>query len=224
MKRFLVQLFFGGAMTATVVIMVGAPLLVSAAQRIVLDVPFTVQAPFGDWSEPWQNFCEEASVVMAAHFLWGFPITPLLADTEMRLIKQYEELAFGRHKDTSIEETAGVLQNLYGFSGIRVKSVRSADEIKQELIGGKIVVAPMAGRLLKNPFFKSPGPLYHMVVIRGFDDERKTFIVNDPGTRRGEKLSYNQSLLMNALHDWNNGDVLRGEKKVMVVGKSLDER
>ena len=81
-------------------------------------VPFTSQAPFGDWSHPWQEFCEEASVVMAAHFIWNAPLTPKIADLEMRLIKQYEELVFGKYQDTSAEETAFILKNLYGFKNI----------------------------------------------------------------------------------------------------------
>ena len=32
----------------------------------ILPVPFTSQAPAGDWSQPYQDFCEEASIVKAA--------------------------------------------------------------------------------------------------------------------------------------------------------------
>lgn len=37
------------------------PIVKPIADSINLAVPFTSQAPTGDWSEPWQNACEEAS-------------------------------------------------------------------------------------------------------------------------------------------------------------------
>lgn len=190
-----------------------------ARAAAILAVPFTSQAPHGNWASPWKDYCEEASVVMAAHFIWGVPLTPQIADLEMSIIRQFEIAAFGRWRDTAIGETADVLRRLYGFSGITTALVGSADDIKRELSMGKIVIAPTAGRMLKNPYFTPPGPLYHMVVIRGFDAEKREFIVNDPGTRRGEGLRYAEGILFNAIHDWNGGDVMRGEKRVMVVGR-----
>ena len=182
-------------------------------------VPFTSQAPRGNWASPWKDYCEEASVVMAAHFVWGTPLTAKTAELEMNIIRQFEIAAFGRWRDTGIEQTADILRRLYGFSGIRTVSIASPEDIKTELATGKIVIAPTAGRLLKNPYFTPPGPLYHMVIVRGFDESRREFIVNDPGTRRGEGLRYPQDVLFSAIHDLNDGDILQGEKRVMIVGR-----
>lgn len=184
-----------------------------------MSVPFTPQAPFGNWAMPWQEFCEEASVVMAAHFLLGTPLTPARAEAEMQIVRQYEQIVFKKYKDTSAEETASILKNLYGFKNISTKRISSASEITKELSQGRIVIVPAAGRLLKNPNFKAPGPLYHMLVIKGFDSAKRAFIVNDPGTRRGNGYVYDQDVLVNAIHDWNGGDVLRGEKIVIVAGR-----
>lgn len=185
----------------------------------IVSVPFTSQAPFGNWAQPWQDFCEEASVVMAVHFVWGVPLTPKFAEAEMQIIKQYEEIVFKRHKDTSAAETAAILTHLFGFKNIRVRGIDTASDIKEELRRGHIVIAPAAGRLLKNPYFTPPGPLYHMLVIRGYNDANNTFITNDPGTRRGNGFAYNQELLVAAIHDWNGGEVMRGGKSVIVVGR-----
>ena len=184
---------------------------------VLVNVPFTPQAPSGDWREPFQNFCEEASVVMVAHTIWGVSLTPEIAELEMRLIQRYEDLVFGRSKDNSIEDMAAVLRALYGFNGVETRIIRSADEIKDELLQGAVVIAPAAGRLLKNPYFRAPGPLYHMIVIRGFDDADGSFVTNDPGTRRGNGLRYPATRLFDAIHDWNGGDVLHGEKRIMIV-------
>lgn len=108
---------------------------------------------------------------------------------------------------------------LYGLKQTQTLVIDSVGGIKDELRTGHIVVVPVAGRLLKNLYFTPPGPLYHMVVIRGFDDADGSFITNDPGTRRGNGLRYPQARLFEAIHDWNGGDVLNGEKRVMIVNK-----
>lgn len=190
-----------------------------ASHFVMNPPPFISQAPFGNWADPWQDFCEEASIVMVAHAVKKLPLTPNMADREMRIIKSFEEVVFRRHRDTSIEETMLTLQLLYGLSGLHIKTITTAEGIKHELREGRLIIAPVAGRLLKNPYFKSPGPLYHMVVIHDFDDNRNIFITHDPGTRRGANFPYQQQVMLNAVHDWNKGDVLRGAKKILVVDR-----
>ena len=185
--------------------------------RVVLPVPFTSQAPAGNWAQPWQDFCEEASVVMVAHFVWDLPLSRSLAETEMKIIQQYEDVVFGRRLDTSVSETARIMQQLYRLPNVSVESVSSADTVKEEIRKGRIVILPVAGRMLGNPHFKQPGPLYHMLVVIGFDNMKKIFITNDPGTRHGASYAYNQQKLFAAIHDWNNGDVLHGDKKMIVI-------
>lgn len=189
----------------------------AARAAAVIPVPFTPQAPWGDWSQPYQDFCEEASSVMAAHFLWGVGITPAIADLEMRIILQYEELVFGRSRDTSVDETAMVLRTLYGFRSVTTALVSSPDDIKSILADGHPVIAPVAGHLLKNPYFAGSDPFYHMLVVRGFDERNRTFITNDPGTRRGEGFAYGERLLFDAIRDWNRSDFMRGAKRVLIV-------
>lgn len=156
---------------------------------------------------------------MAAHFVWRAALTPELADFQMQIIRQFEAAVFGRWKDTSAEETARILRELYGFSNVATKQIESPDDIKKELSAGRLVLAPAAGRQLGNPYFTPPGPRYHMLVIRGFDDDRGVFMTNDPGTRRGEGLRYPQQTLFAAIHDLNNGDVADGEKRVIIIAR-----
>ncbi|MFA6436560.1 MAG: hypothetical protein WCW30_05520, partial [Candidatus Gracilibacteria bacterium] len=83
------------------------------------------------------------------------------------------------------------------------------------------IVAPFAGRYLGNPYFTGKGPIYHSLVIRGYDETH--FITNDVGTRHGENFIYEYDVLLNALHDWHDSasyeddGILRGAKRVMVV-------
>ncbi len=191
----------------------------SAYAMIVSLVPFTSQSPFGNWAEPYQDFCEEASVVMVAHWVWNVPLSPAIADREMKIIKQFETLAFQRSKDNSAEDVATILKTLYGIKNVLTKEVMNKQELVVELKQGKIIIVPAAGRMLKNPYFTPPGPFYHMLVVRGHDPITNEFIVNDPGTKRGNGLRYHATVLFNAMHDLNNGDVMNGKKMMIVVRK-----
>ena len=39
-------------------------------------------------------------------------------------------------------------------------------------------------------YYAHPGPVRHMLLIKGYDGERGVFITNDPGTRHGESFEY----------------------------------
>jgi hypothetical protein len=90
--------------------------------------------------------------------------------------------------------------------------------MKAALAEGKLIIVPAAGRQLGNPFFQTPGPPYHMLVLRGYTKDGHV-ITNDPGTKRGENFAYTWTTLINAIHDWNGGDVENGAKVVIVIGE-----
>jgi len=186
--------------------------------EVNLAIPFTSQAPHQNWDLPYQEFCEEASVLMAASFVRGETISgPDDADKKMLAIKDFEEKKLGFYKDTTAEETAVILKEYFGFSKIEVISDPTEETIKRALAGGKAVIVPLAGRELGNPHYKRPGPLFHMLVVKGYT-RAGDFITNDPGTRNGADYVYQPSILLNAIHDWNNGDVYKGKKAAIIVG------
>jgi hypothetical protein len=94
--------------------------------------------------------------------------------------------------------------------------VVTVELIKQELARGNLVLLPAAGRELGNPYFRRPGPLYHMLVVRGYNTEGQ-FITNDPGTKHGEQYLYSAKKLLAAVHDWNGGEVATGQPVLIVV-------
>ena len=185
--------------------------------EINLAVPFTSQAPHQNWDLPWQEFCEEASVLMAGHYFLSKDIPNAdYADAELHRIKAFEEERLGYWQDTTAEETALVLREFYHIQNVSVEPV-NIERMKQALAQGKLVLVPAAGRQLGNPYFTQPGPLYHMLVIKGYTKDGR-LITNDPGTRRGKDYVYDPNVILNAAHDWNNGDVEHGEKLMIVAG------
>lgn len=188
-------------------------------EEVNLAVPFTVQAPFAVWDALHEDACEEASVLMVARYYRNQPIAgPQDADAEIYKLADWEDKNFGFNIDTSAELTARMLKEYYGFKNVAVKydDQVSVDAVKSELALGRPVVVPNYGRALGNPFFRAPGPVYHMLVIKGYTKDGK-FIVNDPGTKRGADFIYKQDTVMKAINDWDNEKSKLSGRRAMIV-------
>ena len=183
-----------------------------------LAVPFTSQAPNGNWDEPYQEGCEEASVYMVHAYFSGMDegrIPASTADEALLQIVEFEMELFGFYKDTTTEQTGVLAELMYGHN-YQLVANPTVEDIQSKLVQGHPVIVPAAGRLLGNPYFTAPGPLYHMLVIRGYTEDGQ-FIVNDPGTYRGEAFLYDFDTIMNAMHDWNEGGEITDGGKVVLV-------
>jgi hypothetical protein len=166
-----------------------------------LNVPFTSQAPHANWDTDHNEFCEEAAVLMAGRFFQGRDIVSKDdAEDALQRIKDWQVENLGYYYDTTAAETAQIVEGLYGLK-VELKVDPTTEDIKNALASNKLVVVPAAGRELGNPYYTPPGPIYHMLLIRGYTADDK-FITNDAGTRRGEEFVYSQSVVMNAIHDW----------------------
>jgi hypothetical protein len=185
---------------------------------INLAVPFTSQAPHAVWDNPYKEACEEASLYMVHRYFEGEPaglIEATKADEELLRIVAFEEGLFGFFEDTTAQQTATLAEVMYGREYELVEDP-TAEDIKRHVAAGRPVIVPSAGRLLGNPYFTAPGPVYHMLVVRGYTASNQ-FIVNDPGTSRGEEFIYDVDTIMDAMHDWNGGDEITEGKKVVLV-------
>ena len=195
------------------------------ASYVFLDVPFTAQAPSGDWSEPYAEACEEAAVTMAMAWVRNRTLTPAEANAAILDLVAYEDYVFGHSSDTALRETAGLFTRYHRYANAAVIYDVTVDDMKTELAKGNILIVPVAGRLLGNPSYLLPPP-YHMVVVQGFDDLTGEFITNDPGTRRGKNYRYPQPVLWNAIHDWTGSDatVALGRKGMLVVAPPAERQ
>ncbi|MBI4281265.1 C39 family peptidase [Candidatus Uhrbacteria bacterium] len=190
-------------------------------KKILLDVPFTSQAPYANWKQPYQDACEEAAVVMAAAWVQKKSLTQKIADKMIRELVAYQIKTVGDYKDTNAEQTAKLARDFYKLN-TRVQYDVTHEDIRAELARGNIVIAPMAGQLLKNPYYTRPGPAYHMLVFIGYDDTTKELITNDAGTRRGKKYRYSYATIDKALHDWTGSEktITKGRSAMIVIKKS----
>lgn len=183
-----------------------------------LAVPFTPQAPFANWDETHEETCEEASVYMVYLYFSGHApglVEPQEAEDAILALVERQKRMFGFFEDTTVKQTAAFAREAYGYGHIELLTDPTIEDIKLQIAFGRPVIVPAAGRELHNPYFKQPGPDYHMLVIRGWTQDG--FITNDPGTRRGEGYVYPYETIMDAMHDWKPEDVLSGRKVVIVI-------
>ena len=119
-----------------------------------------------------------------------------------------------------MDETAQFLEAYYDYTDYEIIDNPSLEEIKSHLSQWHPIVAPFAWKKLWNSFFTNGGPRYHVLVITWYDDSQDVFYTNDVWTSRGEHFAYEQSVIMDALHDlvpngqWNITD---WAKRILVM-------
>lgn len=183
--------------------------------KVQLTVPFLVQAPRANWDALHEDACEEASLIMARHFSNGSSVSEDSGDREIKDLVDYETKN-GYGLSITVSQLNDIARTYFNMKNGRVESA-SIEKIKAELVAGQPVIIPAAGKLLGNPNFKNGGPVYHMLVITGYQGDE--FITNDPGTRHGQGYRYKQNILWNAIHDWNSTNINDGRKNYLVFGE-----
>lgn len=188
-------------------------------EEINLPVPFTSQAPHGNWGMPYQEACEEAAALMAIRYSFGNPILHARdADTAIKDLVRDTDVLLNSGVDQTAEDVMDLIIEVEHLMPVKLIHEPSVKDLKIQLSMGNVVIVPAAGRKLGNPFYRGDGPLYHMLVLRGYTADGY-FITNDSGTKRGEGYLYPFDVVMEAMEDWNDGKPQSGEKVVVVVGR-----
>ena len=191
---------------------------------ILLDAPFLAQAPLGQWENPiYQDACEEASLLTAILWVRGVKtISKEEATEELKKIADFEIEKYDNFYDHSATDTAQIMKDYFDYNNLRVENNISSDNIIEELKKGNLVIVPINGQVLKNPYYTPPGPDRHMLVIIGYDFQTEEFITNDVGTRHGEKFRYKKDILEASIRDYPTGHkelISRIEKTIIVIWK-----
>jgi hypothetical protein len=181
-----------------------------------LRVPFISQAPKGVWDAIHEDACEEASLIMLQAYLSDEPsISTDEAEERIQALVAKQMEIFGYFESTEAAKVVELMSAFYGQDKLEVLPLESIDDLKGQIANGYPVLVPADGQVLENPFFSGDGPPYHMVVVKGFTDTH--IITNDPGTKRGADFLYTYENFMDAVHDWNGGDVPNGAKVMITV-------
>ncbi len=181
--------------------------------EINLDVPFAPQAPLANWEQPYQDACEEATVIMVERYLRGAALSLQQMDAEILKMVDFQMKHYGFFKDSNVAETVRMAEAFY--ENIKAEAVYDVTEkdIRAALVAGRPVVVLVNGRALRNPYYTAPGPERHTLVIKGVTGSK--FITNDPGTKRGADFVYDISVVMNAMEDYDGNTPGTGKKAMI---------
>lgn len=176
--------------------------IVKIPATLSLPVPFSVQAPDGNWER--NEDCEETSITMANAYLNGITqdeLAPEVAQASIDKLRAWEKANIGYNANTGATVTSNMAAGTFGLKVRQIKNYSETD-LKKELLKKNVILLPINAQLLDNPNYYKTGPFYHMIVVRGYNE--KGFIVNDSGTDKGKNNVYSFAILKKAAADWSN--------------------
>lgn len=209
------KIIFLSILILTAVYMAGCGLLPSSKN---IDVPFTSQAPTGNWSEPWRNACEETSIYMVSSFYADDSIKRAEAIKRIKEIIAVKNEEFQISADESLEKISELIALLGLPWRTEIVENPSIEDIKKQLISNQPIIAPVFAPALN---YTEGGPDYHVMVITGYDDLTKEFIVNDPAIKNGKGIRFGYDLFMGAIHDLNQKKYQAGKKALLFTKQEV---
>lgn len=203
----------------TILCLLFLPIIVFGAT--IIDVPYTSQAPEGDWHEPWQNACEESVITMVDAFYNRYPLSTDKSRDQILEVFRIKNHYIGSSLDESVETMTALINNFFKWEVYEVVNP-TLSQLKHELDVGRPVIVPVSGRQLENPNFLRTGPVYHVLLLVGYDEETQEFITHEPGTTHGEDYRYSYATIMSAMHDYlPENKTLEGRRVVLFTQKDI---
>jgi len=193
---------------------------VNLPTAVLLPVPFTPQAPLGNWADR-QHTCEEASLLMVDRYLHGDHngnlIDPHTADAGINQITAWKPAV-----DLTTQQVGEVAQKYMGWG----YEVLPADRLhmKQQLALGRPLIVGVRTHGLGNPNYPGYRTHYeqagysvsHYLVVVGYDTS-DNFILNDPGLTKGKGYHIKFDQLVHAIDDLDQAYPSLNSGRVFVV-------
>ena len=193
---------------------------VNLPSAVILKVPFTTQAPLGNWAQR-QHTCEEASMLMVDRYLHGDhstgTIDPHTADQGINQITAWKPA-----QDLTIQQIGQVAQKYMGWADKVLPATRI--EMKQQLALGRPLIVGVRTHGLGNANYPGYRTHYeqtgysvsHYLVVVGYD-QADTFVLNDPGISKGHGWHITYDQLMHAIDDLDQAYPSLNAGRVFVV-------
>ncbi|MHB8613754.1 MAG: C39 family peptidase [Candidatus Dormibacteraceae bacterium] len=192
----------------------------SLPANVLLPVPYTDQAPLGDWAAK-QHTCEEASLAMVDRYLAGdhsgSQIDPRAAAGAINRITPWKPAV-----DLTTEQVGQVATQHLGWSHEVLPA--SLLNMQQQLALGRPLIVGVRTHGLGNSsypgyttHYEQPGwSVSHYLVVIGYD-RSGSFVLNDPGITRGHGYSITYDQLMHAIDDLDQAYPSLNSGRVMLV-------
>jgi hypothetical protein len=183
-------------------------------KELNLKMVFYAQAPFGNWDYPWQEACEEASILLTVNEYLDKNWTREQFNKEILDLVEYEKKQYGQYEHQTAAEITKILKDRYALDSVIINNP-SFEYVRQTLNKGHLIIMTFAGKKIGNPYYKNGGPIYHAMVIKGYKEGQK-IITADVGTKNGEDYVYSWQTIIGALHDWAT-PIENGPKRMIEV-------
>ncbi|MFA6427348.1 MAG: C39 family peptidase [Candidatus Magasanikbacteria bacterium] len=173
-----------------------------------LEVPFATQIPDGKWVRPYSEACEESSIVMIDAYYEGRRgvIGHRTSKERMQPYFDYQDERYGDNDDSNAWRTGDMVHSLARYFKAEVVEYPALRDIQAELRAGRPVMTFHHGYSLQNkriPFSNTPES-FHVIVLVGYDENSRQFIVHEPGMRRGSFYRYDYDVIMKSMADYNH--------------------
>jgi Peptidase_C39 like family len=188
---------------------------------VFIKVPYTSQFPYAGQSASGNQhleYCEAAALLMMAEFYKGDPrdrIPPAEADPAMGQIVQTERRVYPR-VDLPLTVIGSIGTQLFGLRPTVMPA--ELDPIERQLAAGHPVIIPVMTHGGVNNTKISPhyadGDSYHVLVITGYDNDKRVLYTNDAGFIQGQNWAYTWDTLSSAMDAANRK---YGQGRVMLV-------
>ncbi len=176
----------------------------------LLSVPFTVQAPFANWTVH-EESCEEAAILMYHQYLIensSSNLDQLEVDKDIRAMKTWQKNNYGEEPDLSIIKLGKFANDYYKYKYSIVNN-GTKENIKELISQGSPVLVPVMTHSLENPHYGRDNT-YHILLIKGYDS--LGVITNDAGIKDGKDYHYTWEVLFSAID---------AQTKIMSQGREL---
>ena len=192
----------------------------SLPSSVLLPVPYTDQAPLGNWAAG-QHTCEEASLLMVDRYLRGdHSGSPLDASTAAQEINQIT--GWKPALDLTDVQLGQMAHQRLGWS-FEVLAATPLN-LKEQLALGRPLIVGVRTHGLGNPLypgyrthFEQPGwSVSHYLVVIGYD-RSGWFILNDPGITRGQGYNISFAQLAHAIDDLDRAYPNLDQGRIMLV-------
>lgn len=189
---------------------------------------FVPQSPEKNWDQPWQDACEEASLLTVDYYYKGVDSVDLqtVKDDLLKMLDFETRQSFTH--DINIDQMSLVAQKYLNYA-TKIMVDPAIEDFKEYLSQDIPIIIPANGKTLyrENKHFKDGGPYYHNLIILGYDDNTQKFTVHDVGTQFGAYFKYSYQLLMESIHDFpvsrKKEDINQGDKKALILLQSKYE-
>ncbi len=183
----------------------------------IQNMDFFSQAPYWNWNQPYQDACEEASLLIGQYYIKWLTKTKEQYNKDLLNMVELEMEMLWYFESTTIMEMKQIINRRDPSISARIIEHPTIQDIEREISKNNVVVTPLYWKWLGNPHYALWGPEYHFLVIKWYTKD--SFITHDVWTMHWANRNYNKNLIMENIHDQNRIDVKKWAARILILEK-----